>query len=74
MRLANRIFLSFFGIIVFGGITSAVVGTVLVSSSLRAEAFSRVENDLKSARLLMDDRLEDLSIASKILSEGLEWD
>lgn len=74
MRLANRIFLSFFGIIVFGGITSAVVGTVLVSRSLRAEAFSRVENDLKSARLLLDDRLEDLSIASKILSEGLEWD
>ena len=73
MRLANRIFLSFFGIIVFGGITSAVVGTLLVSKSLKEEAFSRVENDLKSARLLMNDRLDELAISSQILSEGLEW-
>ena len=74
MKLVNRIFLSFFGIIVFGGISSAVVGTILVSRSLRAEAFSRVENDLKSTRLFLSDRLEELSIASKILSEGLEWE
>ncbi|MBN2324635.1 MAG: cache domain-containing protein [Spirochaetes bacterium] len=73
MKLANKIFISFFGIIVFGGISSAVVGTVLVSRSLRSEAFSRVENDLKSAQLFIEDRLSELSIASQILSGGLEW-
>jgi two-component system NtrC family sensor kinase len=74
LKLVNRIFLNFFGIIMFGGIASAVVGTVLVSRSLKAEAFSRVENDLKSARLFIDDRIFDLEIASKILVDGLEWD
>jgi len=74
VKLANRIFLGFFGIIVFGGLSSSIVGTVLVSSSLRAEAFSRVGNDLKSARLFIDDRLSELSIASQILSEGVEWE
>ena len=73
MKLANRIFLSFFGIIVFGSALSAVIGTILVSRSLRAEAFSRVGNDLKAARLFMDDRLSDLSISAQLVSEGLEW-
>jgi two-component system NtrC family sensor kinase len=73
MKLANKIFLSFFGIIVFSGISSAIVGTVLVSKSIRNEAFSRVENDLKSAQLFIEDRLSELSIASQILSDGLEW-
>jgi two-component system NtrC family sensor kinase len=72
IRLANRIFLSLLGIIVFGSFSAAIIGAILISNALKGEAFSRVENDLKSARLYLNDRLEELSIKTQLLAKGLE--
>jgi len=72
IRLANRIFLSLLGIIVFGSFSAAIVGAILISNALKGEAFSRVENDLKSARLYLNDRLEELSIKTQLLANGLD--
>lgn len=72
IRLANRIFFSLLGIIVFGSFSAAIIGAILISNALRGEAFSRVENDLKSARLYLNDRLDELSIKTQLLANGLE--
>ncbi len=72
IRLANRIFLSLLGIIVFGSFSAAIIGAILISNALKGEAFSRVENDLKSARLYLNDRLEELSIKTQLLANGLD--
>jgi len=42
--------------------------------SLKSEAFSRVSNDLKSARMYLSQWLEELSIASQALAQGIEKD
>ena len=72
IRLANRIFFSLLGIIVFGSFSAAIIGAILISSALKVEAFSRVENDLKSARLYVNDRLEELTIKTQLMATGLE--
>lgn len=72
MKLANRIFFSLIGIIIFGSLCSALIGSLLITRALKDEAFSRVENDLKSARLYLNDQLEELSLYSQLHANGLE--
>ena len=72
MKLANRIFVNLIGIIVFSSLCAALVGAILISRALKSEAFSRVENDLKSARLFLNDRMEELVIHSQFRAMGIE--
>jgi two-component system NtrC family sensor kinase len=70
MRLARRIFIDLMGVIVFISLFGTVVGAVLLSRSVRAEAFARVRNDLKAARRVLDDQLLYLSFAAELLVSG----
>jgi len=72
MKLANRIFVNLIGIVVFSSLLAALVGAILISRALKSEAFSRVANDLKSARLFLDDRIEELVIYSQLRAQGTE--
>ncbi|HVO76976.1 MAG TPA: hypothetical protein VMT60_03235, partial [Candidatus Bathyarchaeia archaeon] len=70
MRLARRIFVDLVGVIVFTSLFGTIVGAVLLSRSLRAEAFARVRNDLRAARRVLDDQLLHLSLAAELLAAG----
>jgi len=70
MKLSNRIFYSFFGIILLGGFASALVGAVLISRAVRSEAFLRVQNELKTAHLHIDSKLKELSFHAQARIHG----
>jgi len=72
MKLSNRIFIITLAVVVISGLASAVVGAVLISKAVRSEAFSHLYNELKVARLFLDQKLKELSIASQVLAEGVE--
>jgi len=71
MRLANRIFASFLGIIVFSTLASSVTGALLISRAVQSEAIARVRNDLKASRSHIEDKLRTLEMSSQLLSKGL---
>ena len=72
MKLSNRIFFSFLGIILFGGLCSALIGAILISRAAESEALSRLDNDLNTARIVTGNRLETLSFHAQSLAQGTE--
>lgn len=74
MRLANRIFASHLGIIVFSALATTVAGALLISRAVSSEAESRVESDLRAARTFLDDRVRLLAISADLASRGLSID
>jgi signal transduction histidine kinase len=72
VKLSNRIFVSFLGIILFGGLASALVGAVLINRAVESEALSRLESDLRTVRIITGDRLEDLSYYAQSLALGTQ--
>jgi two-component system, NtrC family, sensor kinase len=71
MRLANRIFASHLGIIVFSALATTAAGAVLISRAVSSEAASRVESDLRAARTFLDDRVRLLGISAELAARGL---
>jgi len=72
VRLANRIFISFFGIILLSVAVSTIIGAVLISDAVRSEAMARVELGLKDARSEIQATLDSLSVSARIYAQGLE--
>ena len=72
MKLANRIFISFFGIILLSVLVSAVTGAILISKAVRSEAIARVDLGLKEARSEIQNKLGSLSVSARIFAQGLE--
>ncbi|HUV07849.1 MAG TPA: cache domain-containing protein, partial [Spirochaetia bacterium] len=72
MRLANRIFISIFGILILSIVSSTIIGAVLISNATNSEAISRVNMGLKEARAYLDGELDSLIITAQILAEDLE--
>ena len=71
MRLANRIFISFFGIILLSVAVSTVTGALLISDAVRSEAMARVELGLEEARSEIQNILDSLSVSARIHAQGL---
>jgi two-component system, NtrC family, sensor kinase len=71
MRLANRIFASHLGIIVFSALATTAAGAALISRAVSSEAASRVESDLRAARTFLDDRVRLLGISAELAARGL---
>ncbi|MBN1836732.1 MAG: cache domain-containing protein [Spirochaetales bacterium] len=74
MRLANRIFFSFLGIILLSVAVSAAMGAVLISDAVRSEAMARVELGLQEARSEVQNGLDSLAVSARIHAQGLAAD
>lgn len=74
MKLANRIFVSFFGVILVSVGVSAVTGAILISNAVRSEAMARVDLGLKEARAEIQSNLDALVLSARIHAQGLEQD
>jgi len=72
MKLSKRIFINSLIIIVVGGLMSTVAGSILISRSVRSEAFSRVSNDLKVAWGVLDRKIDRIVIVSRLLANGFD--
>ena len=59
-------------IIILSVLLSAVVGSVLISKAVWADAITRVRLGLKEAHSYLDERLKELNLSAEILSEGVE--
>jgi two-component system NtrC family sensor kinase len=71
MRLGNRIFLSFFAVILVATLASTLTGALLLSQALRGEALTRVQLNLKGARVRLAGELELLAVTVDLQAEGL---
>jgi two-component system NtrC family sensor kinase len=71
MKLGNRIFLSFLAVILAATLASTVTAALLVSKALRTEALTRVQLNLKGARLRLDGELDLLAVAAELEATGL---
>jgi two-component system NtrC family sensor kinase len=71
MRLANRIFLSFFGLILLATLASTLTGALLLSQALRTEALTRVQLNLREARSRLAGELEQLAVGAEVQAQGL---
>jgi len=71
MRLGNRIFLSFFAVILVATLASTLTGALLLSQALRGEALARVQLNLKGARVRLASELELLAVTAELESQGL---
>jgi two-component system NtrC family sensor kinase len=71
MRLGNRIFLSFFAVILVATLASTVTGALLLSQALRDEARTRVQLNLKGARVRLAGELALLAVTAELESKGL---
>ncbi len=72
MKLANKIFLTFFWIIIASVLFSVILGSLLISKSVWSGAISRVRVGLKEANSYLNTRLETLKTSNEILINGLE--
>jgi two-component system NtrC family sensor kinase len=72
LKLSNRIFFSFLGIILFSGLASALIGAVLINRAVESEALSRLESDLHTVRIITGDQLEELSYYAQSLALGTQ--
>jgi two-component system NtrC family sensor kinase len=71
MKLSNRIFFSFLGIILFSGLGSTILGAVLIVRAVESEAFSRLDSDLRTARIITRERLDELAYHAQSLAIGI---
>jgi len=71
MKLANRVFLDFFGVILVATLASTLTGALLLSRALRTEALTRVQLNLKEARSRLAGELELLAVNAQVEAEGL---
>jgi len=71
MRLSNRIFLSFFAVILAATLASTLTGALLLSQALRTEALTRVQLNLKGARTRLASELELLAVTAQLEASGL---
>ena len=71
MRLGNRIFLSFFAVILVATLASTLTGALLLSQALRGEALTRVQLNLKGARVRLAGELELLAVTAELEAQGL---
>jgi hypothetical protein len=71
MKLANRVFLELFGVILAATLASTATGALLLSRALRTEALTRVQLNLKEARSRLTGEAEMLTIAAQVESQGL---
>ena len=71
MRLGNRIFLSFFAVILVATLASTLTGALLLSQALRGEALTRVQLNLKGARVRLAGELELLAVTVDLQAKGL---
>jgi two-component system NtrC family sensor kinase len=71
MRLGNRIFLSFFAVILAATLASTLTGALLLSQALRDEALTRVQLNLKGARVRLAGELELLAVTAELEAQGL---
>src|SRR5512136_2745955 len=71
MKLGNRIFLSFFAVILAATLASTVTAALLVSQALRSEALTRVQLNLKGARLRLASELDLLAVEAELEATGL---
>jgi len=72
LKLANKIFLTFFWIIIASVLFSVILGSLLISKSVWSGAISRVRVGLKEANSYLNTRLETLKTSNEILINGLE--
>ncbi len=70
MKLSRKIFLIFFAVVIAGGLLSTLTGAFLLSIYMRKEAFSRVYNDLKVAKSIVNEEIEYLSVVSRLILYG----
>ncbi len=71
MKLGNRIFLSFFAVILAATLASTATAALLVSQALRTEALTRVQLNLKGARVRLASELDLLAVAAELEATGL---
>jgi two-component system NtrC family sensor kinase len=71
MRLGNRIALSFFAVILVATLASTLTGALLLSQALRGEALTRVQLNLKGARVRLAGELELLAVTVDLQAKGL---
>ncbi len=72
MKLANKIFLTFFWIIIASVIFSVTVGSILISKTVWSEALSRVRVSLKEANSYLKTKLYILKTTNEILINNLQ--
>ncbi len=71
MRLGNRVFLSFFAVTLAATLASTFTGALLLSQALRGEALTRVQLNLKGARVRLSGELELLAVTVDLQAKGL---
>ena len=71
MRLGNRVFLSFCAVILVATLASTTTGALLLSQALRGEALTRVQLNLKGARVRLAGELELLAVTVDLQAKGL---
>ena len=71
MRLGNRVFLSFFAVTLVATLASTFTGALLLSQALRSEALTRVQLNLKGARVRLASELELLAVTVDLQAKGL---
>lgn len=74
MKLSRRIFINFLIVVITGGLLSTLAGFILISRSVKSEAFSRVHNDLKVAWRFIDEKIRDIEVVSRILANEIKPD
>jgi len=71
VSLKARLILSYLVILGIGGLATSVVGSWMVSSTIRTQVRQSVDRDLASARVVYDDHLEQLRQAVQLTASGI---